>query len=184
MCCRLNVSLNELYPDKTNKNKDYIFVSFFFLSVTLYSVLAANCYWHFSVNKFKIFDKTNKIYTIFVQTKLLFVGLSFCLSAETWTNSEYITGAGECGIKACRSETKEHCPAQTSTSQIRLNLSREERWLTRRLRWDRQDDGGRVSKRNVKAPDLNQGCPRFFVCGSTFQMRNSMRSTKWKVNKW
>ncbi len=25
LCCRLNVSLNELYPDKTNKNKDYNF---------------------------------------------------------------------------------------------------------------------------------------------------------------
>ncbi len=158
----------------------------------LYSVLAANCYWHFSVNKFKTLDKTNKIYTIFVQTKLLFVGLSLCLSAETWTNSEYITGAGACGIKARRSGTKENCPAQTSTSQIRFHLSREERWLTRRLRWDRQDDGGRVSKRSVKAPvlsllssesaiNLNQGCPHFFVCGSTFQMRNSPRSTKWNV---
>ncbi len=45
LCCRLNVNLNELYPDKTNKNKDYNFyITFFFsLSVTLYSVLAAKC---------------------------------------------------------------------------------------------------------------------------------------------
>ncbi len=32
--------------------------------MTLYSVLAAKCYWHFSVNKFKTLDKTNKINTI------------------------------------------------------------------------------------------------------------------------
>ncbi len=31
LCCRLNVSINELYPDKTNKNKDNNFyVTFFF----------------------------------------------------------------------------------------------------------------------------------------------------------
>ncbi len=30
LCCRLNVSLNELYPDKTNKNKDYNFCITFF----------------------------------------------------------------------------------------------------------------------------------------------------------
>ncbi len=61
MCCRLNVSLNKLYPDKTNTYKDYNFYNFFSLSVTLYSVLAAKCYRHFSVNKFKTLDKTNKI---------------------------------------------------------------------------------------------------------------------------
>ncbi len=65
LCCWLNVSLNELYPDKTNKNKDYNFcITFFSLSVTLYSVLAAKCYLHFSVNTFKTLDKTNKINTI------------------------------------------------------------------------------------------------------------------------
>ncbi len=31
LCCRLNFSLNKLYPDKTNKNKDYnFFITFFF----------------------------------------------------------------------------------------------------------------------------------------------------------
>ncbi len=45
LCCRLNVSINKLYPDKTNKNRDYNFyVTFFSLSETLYSVLAAKCY--------------------------------------------------------------------------------------------------------------------------------------------
>ncbi len=34
-----------------------------------------------------------------VQTKLLFVCLSLCRSAEMWTSSEYIAGAGGCGIK-------------------------------------------------------------------------------------
>ncbi len=39
LCCRLNVSLNELYPDKMNTNKDYNFwITFFSLSVTLFSV--------------------------------------------------------------------------------------------------------------------------------------------------
>ncbi len=38
LCCRLNVSLNELYPDKTNKNKDYNFYITFFLSDTLFHV--------------------------------------------------------------------------------------------------------------------------------------------------
>ncbi len=32
-----------------------------------------------------------------MQTTLLFVSLALCLSAEMWTNSEYIAGAGECG---------------------------------------------------------------------------------------
>ncbi len=35
------------------------------------------------------------------------------------------------------------------TDQIYF-ITREESWLTRWVRWDRQDDGGRVSKRNVK----------------------------------
>ncbi len=30
LCCRLNVSINELYPNKTNKNKDYNFYITFF----------------------------------------------------------------------------------------------------------------------------------------------------------
>ncbi len=30
LCCKLNVSLNELYPGKTNKNKDYNFCITFF----------------------------------------------------------------------------------------------------------------------------------------------------------
>ncbi len=44
LCCRQNVSINELYPDKTNYNRDYNFCITFFLSVKLYSVLAAKCY--------------------------------------------------------------------------------------------------------------------------------------------
>ncbi len=166
---------------------------FFSLYVTLYSVWAATCYWQFSINKFKTLDKTNKINKI-VQTKLFFVSLSVCLSAEMWTNSEYIAGAGGSGIKPCRTWTKKNSLAQTSTSQIRFNLSCESSWLTRRVRWDRRDDGGRVSKRNVKAPVLSlltsesvinliQGCPHFCV-RIYLQMRNSPRSTKWKVNKW
>ncbi len=54
----LNVSINELYPDKTNYNRDYSFCITFFISVKLYSVLAAKCYLHLSVNKFKTLDKT------------------------------------------------------------------------------------------------------------------------------
>ncbi len=69
--------------------------TFFSLSVTLYSVLAAKCYWHFSFNKFKSLDKTNKINKNVVQTKLLFVGLS----SEMWTNGDYIAGAVGCGIQ-------------------------------------------------------------------------------------
>ncbi len=41
----------------------------------------------------------------------------------------------------------------TVASQIRFHLSREEK-LTRRVRWDRQDNGRRVSKRHAKAPLL------------------------------
>ncbi len=44
--------------------------------MTLYSVLAAKCYWHFSVNKYK----TNKINTFFMQTILLFISLTICSS--------------------------------------------------------------------------------------------------------
>ncbi len=58
--------------------------------MTLYSVLAAKCYWHFSI---KTLDKTNKK----MQTKLLFVSLSLSFSRNV--NSEYIAGAGGCGIK-------------------------------------------------------------------------------------
>ncbi len=65
-------------------------------------------------------------------------------------------------------------PAQTSTSQIRFNLSREREMTDKKMRRDRQDDGGRVSKRNVKAPhfslltsesdiNLSQVCPHFCV---------------------
>ncbi len=73
---RLNVSLTKFYPDKSNKNKDYNFyITFFSLSVTLYSVLAAKLYWHFSVNKFKTLDKTNKINTILCRLKLYVLAL-------------------------------------------------------------------------------------------------------------
>ncbi len=62
--------------------------------MTLYSVLAAKCYWHFSVNKFKTLDKTNKINTILC--RLNFYLLAYlCLSSEMWTNSEYIAWAGQ-----------------------------------------------------------------------------------------
>ncbi len=38
-CIMLNVILNELYPDKTNKNKDYNFcITFFSLCDTLFRV--------------------------------------------------------------------------------------------------------------------------------------------------
>ncbi len=82
-----------------------------------------------------------------------------------------------------------HVPAaQTSTSQIRFNLSHKERWLTRRVRWQTRR-WQKSFKTKCKAPvlslltsesdiNLSQGCQ------STLQMRNSPRSTKWKVNKW
>ncbi len=39
LCCRLNVSLNELYPDKTNTNRDYNFyITVFSLCDTLFRV--------------------------------------------------------------------------------------------------------------------------------------------------
>ncbi len=39
LCCRLNVSINEFYPDKTNKNKDYNFyITFFSLCDILFRV--------------------------------------------------------------------------------------------------------------------------------------------------
>ncbi len=171
-----------------------------------------------------------------------------CLSAEMWTNSEYIMGAGvtpppgstppqlvlapsgsrtqDSGAGGGRSNkerqrlqplmsvarapplrsgerglhtaltgihplhwNKKNSPTQTSTSQIRFHLAHKERWLTRRVRWHRQDDGWRVSKRNVKVPVLNLLTSESDInlsqeCQSILQMRNSPRSTKWKVNKW
>ncbi len=39
LCCRLNVSINELYPDKTNKNRGLQFLyNFFSLCDTLFRV--------------------------------------------------------------------------------------------------------------------------------------------------
>ncbi len=158
---------------------EFIYFSLlFFLSVTLYSVWVKKCHWHFSVNKFKTLDKTNKINTIFCRLNLYLLAY---LSVFHQKCEQTVNILQELNKSS-------NSPAQTSTSQIRFNLSRGERWLTRRVRWHRQDDGGRVSKRNVKAPvlslltsesdiNLSQGCQ------STLQMRNSPISTKWKVNK-
>ncbi len=146
--------------------------------MTLYSVLAAKCHWHFTVNKLKTLDKTNKINKIFCRLNL------YLLAYLSVFHQKF-----EQTVNILQEPNKSsNSPAQTSTSQIRFNVSREERWLTRRVRWDRQDDGGTVSKRNVKAPvlslltsesdiNLSQGFQ------STLQMRNSPISTKWKVNK-
>ncbi len=156
----------------------FIFLYFFFLSVTLYSVWVKTCHWHFSVNKFKTLDKTNKINTIFCRLNLYLLAY---LSVFHQKCEQTVNILQELNKSS-------NSPAQTSTSQIRFNLSRGERWLTRRVRWDRQDDGGRVSKRNVKAPVLSLLTSEFDInlsqgCQSTLQMRNSPISTKWKVNK-
>ncbi len=63
-----------------NKNKDYTFyITFFTLCDTLFHVDSK------MLLTFKTRDKTNNTY--------------LCLSSEMWTNSEYIAGAGGCGIK-------------------------------------------------------------------------------------
>ncbi len=56
------------------------------LSVTLYSVLAANCYWHFSVNKFKTLDKTNKINNILCRLKVYLLTSVFHQKCEQTVN--------------------------------------------------------------------------------------------------
>ncbi len=95
LCCRLNVSLNELYPDKTNKNKDYNFYITFFFSL-----------WHFipcwqqdvidiyqSINSRLLTRRIN-----IILCRLNFYLLAY-LSSEMWRNSENIAGAGVCGIQ-------------------------------------------------------------------------------------
>ncbi len=52
------------------------------------------------------------------------------------------------GIKPCGSRTKKNSPAQTSTSQIIFNLSREESWLRRRVRRHRQEEWGDTDKKS------------------------------------
>ncbi len=119
--------------------------------MTLYSVLAAKCYWHFSVNKFKTLDKTNKINTILC--RLNFYLLAYlCLSSEMWTNSEYIAWAG---LK------KKNSPVQTSTSQIRFHLSRKERWLFFVLLFTIHDG---ISSSSVRTSCLERLMP---VCSNT-----------------
>jgi len=91
-----------------------------------------------------------------------------CLSAEMWTNSEYIVEAGGCGIKPCGSGTKKN---------PRRPLHHRSDLIYHVKRDDRQEEWGEIDK--TMAEDFH-----FCVCWSTFQIRNSLISTKWKVNKW
>ncbi len=84
----------------------------------LYSVLAAKGYRHLLVNKFKILDKTNKINTILC--RLNFYLLAY-LSVFHQKCEETVNISRE------RNKKTKIVPAQTSTSQIRFHLSREER---------------------------------------------------------
>ncbi len=156
----------------TRQIKIRITIFTFFLSETLYSVLAAKCYWHFCVNKFKTLYKTNKINTILC--RLNFNLLSLCLS-EKWTNSEYIAGVGGCGIKPKKTVP---CRSLHHRSDFIYHVKRDD-WQEE---WgERQDDGGRVSKRNVKAPVLSPLTSESDINPSqnleSFQMTNSPKST-------
>ncbi len=61
----MNVSLNKLYPDKTNKDYNFC-ITFLCFCINLWHFipcwqLGSKMLWTFSVNKFKTLDKTNKI---------------------------------------------------------------------------------------------------------------------------
>ncbi len=110
--------------------------------MTLYSVLAAKCYWHFSVNKFKTLDKRNKINIILC--RLLFVSLSFIRNAnKLWIYH----GSGWVQNKTSNS------PAYI-TDQISFITWREmtdkksEVTQTRRVRWHRQEEWGDTDKKS------------------------------------
>ncbi len=102
LCCRLNVSLNELYHNKTNKNKDYNFVGYnICLCNTFFpTVLAAKYY--FAVNKFKTIDKTKKINTMLCRLNLnLLAYLSFFsrnLNVRFWKWNLNLAGKVRSGI--------------------------------------------------------------------------------------
>ncbi len=124
--------------------------------MTLYSVLAAKCYWDFSVNKFKTLGKTNKINSILCRLHfylLAYLSLSFVRNV----NKQWIyRGSGWVRNKTSNS------PAQNLyiTDQISFITWREmtdkksecetdkksEVTQTRRVRWHRQEEWGDTDK--------------------------------------
>ncbi len=145
-----------------------------FFPLKLYSVLAAKCYWHLSVNTFKTLDKTNKINTLLCRLNFyLLAYLSFF--QQKCEQTEYIAGAGVCGIK----------PQIVS----RRPLHHRSDFIYHVKRDDWQEEWGDTDKtmwksfetKCIKAPVL------MLTSESDINLslgENSPRSTKWKVNKW
>ncbi len=106
-----------------------------------------------------------------MQIKLLFVGLSLCLSAEMWTNSEYITGA-------CRIKPKKTVPRRPlhHGSDFIYHVKRDdwqEEWgdTDKKMRKSFKTKCKSTRLKNIldfeKPVDfsinLSQGCPHFCV---------------------
>ncbi len=119
--------------------------------MTLYSVLAAE---HLSVNKFKTLDKTNKINTILCRLNFyLLAYLSFF--QQKCEQTEYIAGAGGCGIKPkvvpCkplhhRSDFIYHVKRDDWQEEWGDTDKKSEVTQTRRVRWHRQEEWGDTDK--------------------------------------
>ncbi len=122
----------------------------------LYSVLAAKCYWHLSVNTFKTLDKTNKINTLLCRLNFyLLAYLAFF--QQKCEQTEYIAGAGVCGIKPKtvprrplhhRSDFIYHVKKDDWQEEWGETDKKSEARQTRRVRRDRQEEWGETDKKS------------------------------------